>query len=192
MHDCYFYAHHSHTNNLHVLSNLFYNTTPNNINLGYSTMHTIRTMQATDIESVFKIEKLVQSHPWTLSQFKDAQQSYACHVMEHQQRIIGFCIFQTVLDEASLLLMAIHPNFQGQGLGFKLLDFALNALDNQPVQIFLEVRESNTPAIKLYEKLGFHQIDIRKNYYPHHEKRHENAIIMVKSQVECFQDLFKS
>lgn len=155
-------------------------------------MYQIRVMQAHDVESVFKIEQQVQSHPWSLNQFKDAQQNYACHVLEYRQKIIGFCIFQKVLDEASLLLMAVAPEFQGQGLGFKLLDFALNALDNQPVQIFLEVRESNIPAIKLYEKLGFHQIDIRKNYYPHHEKGHENAIIMVKSQVETFQDLFKS
>lgn len=154
-------------------------------------MYNIRTMQITDIDAVYEIEKRVQSHPWSYHQFKDAQQSYHCTVLESESKVIGFCILQTVLDEASLLLMAIAPEYQGGGLGYKLLDSSLKLLDNNPIQIFLEVRESNYSAIKLYEKVGFHQIDIRKNYYPHREKGHENAIIMIKSQADSFQDLFK-
>ncbi|PWF32529.1 ribosomal-protein-alanine N-acetyltransferase, partial [Yersinia pestis] len=73
---------------------------------------------------------------------------------------------QPVLDEANLLLMAIDPAQQGQGLGYQLLEASVAMLKNNPVQIFLEVRESNLAAIKLYEKSGFHQIDLRKNYYP--------------------------
>lgn len=154
-------------------------------------MYNIRAMTTADVDAVYAIEQQVQSHPWSLNQFKDAQQSYACTVLEYQHQVIGFCILQTVLDEASLLLMAIAPQFQGQGLGYQLLIQSLQHLNPQPVQIFLEVRESNLSAIKLYEKVGFHQIDMRKNYYPHAEKGREHAIIMVKSQVESFQDLFK-
>ncbi|MCG2973902.1 ribosomal protein S18-alanine N-acetyltransferase, partial [Escherichia coli] len=83
-----------------------------------------------------------------------------------QNKLAGFCILQPVLDEANLLLMAIEPRQQGRGLGFDLLDASINLLSNQPVQIFLEVRESNAAAIRLYEKSGFHQIDLRRNYYP--------------------------
>lgn len=60
-----------------------------------------------------------------------------------------------MLDEANLLLMAIDPQMQGKGLGYQLLETSIERLENQPVQIFLEVRESNKAAIGLYEKQVF-------------------------------------
>lgn len=88
--------------------------------------------------------------------------------------------------------MAIDPKMQGKGLGFQLLEQSMDLLKNHPVQIFLEVRESNIAAIKLYEKSGFHQIDIRKNYYPVAEGGREHAIIMVKSCSDDFAALFST
>ena len=151
----------------------------------------IRLMQAADVSTVAKIERLVQSHPWTVKQFEEAVSSYQSTVIEQNGRVVGFCILQPVLDEANLLLMAIDPSQQGKGLGFKLLDASLAMLKNNPVQIFLEVRESNTPAIKLYEKADFHQIDLRKNYYPKPDGSKEHAIIMVKACTDDFASLFK-
>jgi len=151
----------------------------------------IRLMQAADVEVVAKIEKSVQSHPWTLKQFEDAVTAYQSTVIEVQGQVAGFCILQPVLDEANLLLMAIDPAQQGKGLGYQLLDASIALLKNSPVQIFLEVRESNTAAIKLYEKTGFHQIDLRKNYYPNSNGTREHAIIMVKSCTDDFASLFK-
>ena len=152
----------------------------------------IRLMQQTDVNAVAQIEKLVQSHPWTLNQFQDAVNSYQSTVIEQAGQVVGFCILQPVLDEANLLLMAIHPNQQGKGLGYRLLDESIALLKNQPVQIFLEVRESNQAAIALYEKSGFHQIDLRKNYYPCTNGGREHAIIMVKACTDDFSQLFKS
>lgn len=151
----------------------------------------IRLMQQTDVNAVAQIEKLVQSHPWTLNQFQDAVRSYQSTVIEQAGQVVGFCILQPVLDEANLLLMAIHPNQQGKGLGYRLLDESIKLLKNQPVQIFLEVRESNKAAIALYEKSGFHQIDLRKNYYPCPNGGREHAIIMVKACTDDFSQLFK-
>ena len=151
----------------------------------------IRLMQQTDVNAVAQIEKLVQSHPWTLNQFQDAVNSYQSTVIEQAGQVVGFCILQPVLDEANLLLMAIHPNQQGKGLGYRLLDESIALLKNQPVQIFLEVRESNQAAIALYEKSGFHQIDLRKNYYPCPNHGREHAIIMVKACTDDFSQLFK-
>lgn len=151
----------------------------------------IRLMQHTDVSTVVNIEKMVQSHPWTVSQFQDSVDVYVSTVIEHQGKVVGFCILQPVVDEANLLLMAIDPVVQGRGLGFKLLDQSLQLLKNNPVQIFLEVRESNLAAIALYEKADFHQIDIRKNYYPKPQGGKENAIIMVKSCSDDFSQLFK-
>ena len=151
----------------------------------------IRLMQAADVEVVAKIEKSVQSHPWTLKQFEDAVTAYQSTVIEVQGQVAGFCILQPVLDEANLLLMAIDPAQQGQGLGYQLLEASVVMLKNNQVQIFLEVRESNLAAIKLYEKSGFHQIDLRKNYYPNANGSREHAIIMVKACTDDFASLFK-
>lgn len=151
----------------------------------------VRPMHADDVHSVLALEQRVQSHPWSKAQFEDALQSYQCTVLEMQGRCVGFCIIQTVLDEANLLLIAIDPAWQGQGLGAKLLSESLARLPNQPIQIFLEVRQSNQAAIALYEKLAFHQIDVRKNYYPCSDGGREHAVIMVKSQAEQFADLFR-
>ena len=148
-------------------------------------------MTKADVKSVAEIENLVQSHPWTLKQFNEALDSYQSTVIEQHGQVIGFCILQPVLDEANLLLMAVHPQFQGSGYGFKLLDESVDLLKNSPVQIFLEVRESNKAAIKLYEKSDFHQIDLRKNYYPNLDGTREHAIIMVKSCSDDFASLFK-
>jgi len=151
----------------------------------------IRLMQAADVSTVTKIERLVQSHPWTIKQFEEAVSSYQSTVIEQDGQVVGFCILQPVLDEANLLLMAIDPSQQGKGLGFELLDASVAMLKNNPVQIFLEVRESNIPAIKLYEKSDFHQIDLRKNYYPNPDGSKEHAIIMVKACTDDFASLFK-
>ena len=128
---------------------------------------------------------------WAFKQFEDAVTAYQSTVIEQAGQVVGFCILQPVLDEANLLLMAIDPAQQGKGLGYQLLDASIALLKNSPVQIFLEVRESNTAAIKLYEKTGFHQIDLRKNYYPNSNGTREHAIIMVKSCTDDFASLFK-
>ena len=151
----------------------------------------IRSLQTNDVQAVTQIEQQVQTHPWTAQQFLESVESYQSTVIEQQNQILGFCILQPVLDEANLLLMAIHPEFQGQGLGYQLLEKSIELLKNHPVQIFLEVRESNLGAIKLYEKSGFHQIDLRRNYYPKLDGTREHAIIMVKSCSDDFAALFK-
>ncbi|MCU4369044.1 ribosomal protein S18-alanine N-acetyltransferase [Acinetobacter courvalinii] len=152
----------------------------------------IRLMRDSDLESVAAIERLVQTHPWNKQQFQESLASYQCTVYEQANQVVGFCILQPVLDEANLLLMAIHPSQQGKGLGYELLDQSIQQLKNNPIQIFLEVRESNTTAIRLYEKTGFHQIDVRKNYYPNPDGSREHAVIMVKTCTDDFAALFNN
>lgn len=152
----------------------------------------IRLMQAHDVSTVFNIEKKVQIKPWSKNQFLDAVEQYVSTVIEKDGQVVGFCLLQPVLDEANLLLMAVDPQYQGQGLGYKLLNESLNLLKNNPVQIFLEVRQSNTAAINLYEKSDFHQIDLRKNYYPNLDGTKEHAVIMVKACSDDFSKLFKA
>lgn len=150
----------------------------------------IRKMIKEDVNKVYEIESKVQSHPWSKQQILEAVDRYTVTVIERKKVVCGFCILQPVLDEANLLLMAIDADLQGLGLGYLLLTESIDQLMNSPIQIFLEVRESNQAAIALYEKTGFHQIDLRKNYYPQLNGGKEHAVIMVKSCTDDLQALF--
>jgi [ribosomal protein S18]-alanine N-acetyltransferase len=124
-------------------------------------------MRQNDVAQVAAIERQVEYQPWNQKQFLESIQiGQRCTVMTDCEKVIGFCILQPVLDEANLLLMAIDPLYQRQGLGLSLLEQSIELLGEQCVMIFLEVRQSNHAAILLYEKVGFHQMGIRKNYYP--------------------------
>ncbi|XID76002.1 ribosomal protein S18-alanine N-acetyltransferase [Alkanindiges sp. WGS2144] len=138
----------------------------------------IRVMTLADLPRVHFIEQQVQSHPWSQQLFIDSiQAGHQCTVLELDGTIAGFCILQKVLDEANLLLMAIASEYQKQGLGYQLLEQSIQALGTGCNMIFLEVRQSNQAAIALYEKMGFAQIDLRKNYYPTAQGK-EHAVIM--------------
>ena len=92
--------------------------------------------------------------------------------------VVGYIGSQTVLGESDMMNVAVSPEFRGRGIGEKLVQTLIDWLkDNQVYRLTLEVRVSNEPAIKLYEKLGFTQIGRRPNYY-HHPK--EDAYIMGK------------
>lgn len=148
----------------------------------------LRAMTLADVAAVYAIEQQVQTHPWSQQLFIDSiMAGHHCTVLTQQGRevanqIVGFCILQPVLDEANLLLMAIAPAYQHQGLGYQLLEQSIDGLIKARTaqgcnMIFLEVRQSNRAAIALYEKLGFAQIDLRKNYYPTGTGQ-EHALIM--------------
>lgn len=129
--------------------------------------YAVRPMLLTDTAPVAAIERQVEYHPWSERQFQESLAAgQRCTVMVDGDQVIGFCILQPVLDEANLLLMAIDPKYQSQGCGLALLEESLERLGEACVMVFLEVRSSNTPAISLYQKVGFHQMGIRKNYYP--------------------------
>ena len=81
-------------------------------------------------------------------------------------RVAGYVGSQTVCDETDMMNVAVTADYRRQGLGEKLvlaLVEELKALGSHCLT--LEVRDSNTPARTLYEKLGFQQIGLRKNYY---------------------------
>lgn len=145
-----------------------------------------RTMQSSDLEAVVAIERQVQFHPWNKQQFLDSLTTAShCSVLEQAGQVIGFCILQTVVDEANLLLMAIDPAHQGKGYGYILLEQAVEALGERCVMVFLEVRVSNQAAIGLYEKLGFHQVGTRRGYYPSATGR-EDAAVMALTRDNIF------
>lgn len=141
----------------------------------------IRAMQAADLSAVLLIEQ-AQAFPWTLGMLSDClAANYECWVIEIAQEIIGFAILAVGAGQAELLNIAIENNYQGQGLGQRLLIHLIElAKNNKAVEIILEVRASNLPALNLYKKLKFQQIGIRKNYYSSLTER-EDAYVMALS-----------
>ena len=98
-------------------------------------------------------------------------------LLENEQ-VIGFFVASSVAGEVNLMNIAISPARQGCGFGQVLLRFLLDhARQRDEQEIWLEVRVSNVGAIAVYNKLGFVEVDRRKNYYPCAKGR-EDALIM--------------
>ncbi|SUB37612.1 ribosomal protein S18-alanine N-acetyltransferase [Avibacterium avium] len=133
-----------------------------------------------DFDRLFEIEQQAHLVPWSLGTLKNNQgERYFNLKLEKDQRIIGFAICQKVLDEATLFNLAIDPAYQGQGLGKQLLHSLIDELRGQGIlTLWLEVRQSNEIAQKLYLQCGFNEVDIRKNYYPTLDGGRENAVVM--------------
>ena len=79
----------------------------------------------------------------------------------------AYAVVTQIAGEAELLTFAVEPELRGRGLGQILLQHMLDMVEQGGCdRMFLEVRESNEPAIAVYEKLGFCQVGVRPNYYP--------------------------
>ena len=79
--------------------------------------------------------------------------------------VVGFSLVRTVFDESELLLVAVLPAVQRQGVGRGLLDhFLLRAREVGVARVHLEVRDGN-PAIAMYREAGFAPVGRRRNYY---------------------------
>ena len=142
-------------------------------------MSIISQIEASDFDRLYEIEQQVHLVPWSFGTLKNNQgERYLNLKLIENNQIIGFAICQTVLDEATLFNIAILPSYQGNGFGKLLLNELIIQLKEKGVQtLWLEVRESN-PARFLYEKIGFNEVDIRKNYYPKPSGERENAVVM--------------
>lgn len=139
----------------------------------------LREARISEATVLAELNAAASDHPWSTSQFDfDAERIV---LIEHDREPRGFIVFSHVLDEGSILNMAVHPDFQRQGIAAQLLTAALGSMAEFNVErCLLEVRSSNRGASALYENYGF-QIDaIRKNYYPAKVGR-EDAILMSKS-----------
>ena len=142
-------------------------------------MSIISQIEASDFDRLYEIEQQTHLVPWSRGTLKNNQgERYLNLKLIENNQIIGFAICQTVLDEATLFNIAILPSYQGNGFGKLLLNELIIQLKEKGVQtLWLEVRESN-PARFLYEKIGFNEVDIRKNYYPKPSGGREHAVVM--------------
>lgn len=143
---------------------------------------TLRRMSEADVPAVVEIERQVQLAPWSESIFRGSLGSrYDNWVLESDKGLIAFFLISTVLDEAHLMNIAIEPKHQGKGLGRQLLECVFQRCQElQSTNLFLEVRVSNSPAIKLYEAAGFNQIGLRRDYYEGPVGREDAAIYAIE------------
>lgn len=133
------------------------------------------------LDTLLPVEQQAYSHPWTRGNFIDALAAgYEAQLLiDAQQRLLGYFVAMTVLDEVHLLNLTVAPAHQGQGWARVILDgLALWSRQRQAAWLWLEVRASNARARSIYEKHGYQQIAERKNYYPAADCQREHAIIM--------------
>ena len=140
----------------------------------------ILEMNAAHVSQVAALEKICFTDPWSEMSIASELQnlwSYWLVALEGD-RVIGYVGSQSSIDEADIMNVAVHPDFRRQGIAEALINRLVADLKERDIHaLLLEVRVSNTPAITLYEKLGFSQVGRRKNYY-HNPK--EDALILRK------------
>ena len=139
--------------------------------------HTSKRQQT--IEAVANIELLVQPHDaWTYQTLVEMLAQDSMHMlMVYKQedkadnnKVIGYCLYQVIFEQAEILRIGTHPDYQRQSIASQLFATLNNELINNKVEsLLLEVRADNAPALALYERQGFVVIHKRKSYYqlPH-------------------------
>lgn len=142
------------------------------------------------IQAVADIEAVVQPHDaWTYQTLitlleQDSIDMLIVYEKEKKERVldnkvVGYCLYQVIFEQAEILRIGTHPNYQRQGIASQLFD-KLNSelLHRQVENLLLEVRADNIPAIALYEQQQFVVIHRRKGYYQLKDKAAIDALIM--------------
>ena len=134
---------------------------------------------SSDVDMVVLAEELEQLllavyeiSPWTARQVEEVLRSdvNSCALAEDESQLVGFLVWQETDFEAEVLQIAVLPSYQGQKIATALFDFL-----PADKEIFLEVRESNKPALLFYKKEKLEETARRKAYY---HAPVEDAIVM--------------
>lgn len=139
----------------------------------------LRDMQNADLPAVMAIERVAYEFPWTEGILRDCFRfGHICKVYESRGGIVGYGIISLGAGECHLLNICIAPTQQQRGHGTHLVAELLHvARQARASSAFLEVRASNIAAYRLYDKMGFNEIGVRKDYYPTRSGR-EDALVL--------------
>ncbi len=140
-----------------------------------------RPMSEVDLEKVMKIEEGVYEFPWSIGIFQDCLRvGYCCWILEQGDKVSGYGIMSVLAGEAHILNLCIKSDLQQNGLGKEMLDYLIDLAKVHNADVmFLEVRPSNSQALKIYKRSGFDEVGNRKDYYPAKFGR-EDAVILAK------------
>jgi len=133
-----------------------------------------------ELPSIMEIENTLFSVPWSEQGFLTemcGRDGFVAVAME-EEKVLGFAVLHRFGDEAELFNIAVAPENQRRGIGQMLMEWlGYTAMSQNIGRVFLEVRISNEPAKKLYEKNGFRPVGLRKGYY---DAPKEDAVLMAK------------
>ena len=141
---------------------------------------TIVKMNANHVIQVAELEKISFNDPWSVNSIASELDNPLAYwlVADCDGQVAGYIGSQTVMGETDMMNVAVHPDYRRHGIGEALVNALVNVLKEQGSRcLTLEVRASNEPAKKLYEKLGFYQVGVRPRYY---RNPREDALILRK------------
>jgi [ribosomal protein S18]-alanine N-acetyltransferase len=140
-----------------------------------------------NIDEMLKIEKKSFASHWNRQTFVDELSSdNGCYIVvkgldRGKEAILGYTGFRYVLDEAHITTLAVHHKFRKKGIGSLLIEQLVKDARRRGLKkLFLEVRQSNIPAQKIYTKMGFKVLDRRREYYQHPV---EDALVMQNDNI---------
>jgi len=138
-------------------------------------------MTVAELQAVVAIEAAAYDFPWTRGNFIDSLAAgYLARVLcDTGGHVVGYFIAMKGVEEMHLLNLTVAPVEQGKGHARFMLDELVDLCGGVGArQLWLEVRESNARARRLYERYGFRHIGVRRGYYPAMHGRREDASVM--------------
>lgn len=118
---------------------------------------------------------------WDISEFQNYIENPIMQIWGayHQKSLVGFLLLQVIEDEAEILTFCVSPEFQGQGIGKKILQEVIeNIEESNGKEIILDVSKANSSARHIYTQLGFEPFAIREQYYTGKQGKNEDAVVM--------------
>lgn len=141
----------------------------------------IRDMKLSDLDQVMEIEKEAFNEHWKKEDFIYEIQENEFSTMlvyEENNQILGMIGYYILFDDAQITTLAVRKKCKGNHLGTNLMEEMIEDCNEKKCSVLsLEVRVGNTPAIQLYKKFGFVEMNIRKGYY----EDGEDALFMMKA-----------
>ncbi len=140
----------------------------------------ITPMRVEHLPMVLEMERLSYPEPWTLGMYRMELENAHSHLFVSllDGDVAGYAGFWLVLDEAHITRVTVAEACRGCGHGRVLMGFLMRkAFDLGAALARLEVRESNMPARRMYESLGFETEGKRVGYY---QRTNENAVLMCR------------
>lgn len=137
------------------------------ITLKNDTLCSLAYYQHHDLASITALEAGASNHGWVENNIASSlSSSHHCLGLMCEGEWIAHAVFSLAADEAELLILSVAKAWQGKGVATAFLSAIFPCLAHYAREVFLEVRESNSAAITLYDQLGFNQLGVRPNYYP--------------------------
>lgn len=140
----------------------------------------LEAMTPDHLNAVLKIEQHTYPHPWSRGNFADAlRAAYPGQLLMAGDEILGYMVAMLGFEEVHLLNITVAPDHQGQGWGRLMLEaLAIWSRGQGAKTLWLEVRQSNARAIRVYEAHGYHRVGLRRGYYPDGHGKREDAVVM--------------